>query len=113
MRARLSSMYYPNDRLQNDDQNIVQADGKSPTLVPSNGYTFDRIPSQVSTSGRTTILALSPCCATTYDTCHSIASDCAWANQFVDFSAWRSDHSKPSACAAALVRSCRTLNLMC
>ena len=52
LRARLSSMYYPNNRLQNDDQNIIQSDGVSPTLVPSNGYTFDRIPSQVSSSGR-------------------------------------------------------------
>jgi len=48
LRARLSSMYYPGNMLQNDDQNIIQADGVTPTLVPSNGYTFDRIPSQVS-----------------------------------------------------------------
>ena len=56
LRARLSSMYYPGNLLQNDDQNIINADGKSPILVPSNGYTFDRIPSQVSAFGRMRLL---------------------------------------------------------
>jgi hypothetical protein len=45
-RAKLSFRYDPNNALINDDQNIIQSNGVSPTLVPSNGYTFDRIPSQ-------------------------------------------------------------------
>ena len=46
-RAKLSERWNPTDALANDDQNIIQSNGVSPTLVPSNGYTFDRIPSQV------------------------------------------------------------------
>ena len=46
-RAKLSQRYDPTNPLQNDDQNIIQDDGVTPTLVPSNGYTFDRIPTQV------------------------------------------------------------------
>ena len=48
LRAKLSNSYAPTDVLKNDDQNILQSDNKTPILVPSNGYTFDRIPAQVS-----------------------------------------------------------------
>ena len=46
-RAKLSQRYDPTNTLQNDDQNILKANNVTPILVPSNGYTFDRIPSQV------------------------------------------------------------------
>ena len=50
LRARLSGGYNPGNVLANNDQNIIKADGVTPILVPSNGYTFDRIPQGVSQS---------------------------------------------------------------
>ena len=48
LRATLSNRRYPNDEGQNDDQNIIsEQDGHTTILVPSNGYTFSRTPSQV------------------------------------------------------------------
>ena len=48
LRARLSGGYNPGNILANNDQNIIKADGVSPILAPSNGYTFNRIPQGVS-----------------------------------------------------------------
>ena len=48
LRATLSNRRYPNDSAQNDDQNIIsEQDGHTTILVPSNGYTFSRTPTQV------------------------------------------------------------------
>ena len=46
-RAMLSERYVPGNIDETDDQNILLADDVTPDLVPSNGYTYDRIPSQV------------------------------------------------------------------
>ncbi len=47
LRAKLSNASYPTNVLQNDDQGLLTRDGKSVILVPSNGYTFERTPTQV------------------------------------------------------------------
>lgn len=44
----LSQRRDPNNVLANDDQNIIsEIDGRTTILVPSNGYTFGRTPTQV------------------------------------------------------------------
>ena len=47
LRAKLSNSFYPTNVLNNDDQGILTRDGSSVILVPSNGYTFERTPTQV------------------------------------------------------------------
>ena len=47
LRAKLSNAFYPANVLNNDDQGILTRDGNSVILVPSNGYTFERTPTQV------------------------------------------------------------------
>jgi len=47
LRAKLSNSFYPTNILKNDDQGILTRDGNSVILVPSNGYTFERTPTQV------------------------------------------------------------------
>ena len=48
-RAKLSNAFDTSDLLQNDDQGITNRDYSSVILVPSNGYTFERTPTQVGT----------------------------------------------------------------
>ena len=47
LRAKLSNSFYPTNILKNDDQGLLARDGNSVILVPSNGYTFERTPTQV------------------------------------------------------------------
>ncbi len=46
-RAKLSNSFSTTDALANDDQGITTRDYSSVILVPSNGYTFERTPTQV------------------------------------------------------------------
>ena len=46
-RAKLSQSFDPGNVLENDDQGITSRDYSSVILVPSNGYTFERQPAQV------------------------------------------------------------------
>ena len=47
-RAKLSNSFNPSNILANDDQGITTRSFGSVILVPSNGYTFERTPNQVS-----------------------------------------------------------------
>ena len=47
-RAKLSNSFSTTDVEKNDDQGITTRDYSAVILVPSNGYTFERTPTQVS-----------------------------------------------------------------
>ena len=47
LRAKLSDGWVPQNPPLTNDQNIINADGVTPNLVPSEGYTYPRTPAQV------------------------------------------------------------------